>query len=74
MRVFGIILIILGALALAFKDKGIPYTREEEVVKVGDFGVKATKQETIPLPWYVGAIGIGAGALLILGGGGGRKR
>jgi len=71
MRIVGIILIILGALALAYK--GITYTHEEEVVKIGGFRATAPKEETIPLPWYVGAIGIGAGVVLVIGGGG-RKR
>lgn len=72
MRILGVILIILGALALAYK--GITYTRDEEILKVGPIQATAKKEETIPIPPIAGAVGIGVGVLLVVVGGGGRKR
>jgi hypothetical protein len=44
----GIILIVLGLVALAYK--GITYTTQEEVAKIGPLEAKVQKEKTIPLP------------------------
>ncbi len=72
MRILGLILIILGALALAYK--GITYTKDEEILNVGPIHATAKKEETIPIPPWAGAVGIGVGVLLVVIGGGSRKR
>jgi len=72
MRMLGVILIILGALAIAYK--GFTYEKTEQIAKVGPFEATAKKQETVPIPAWVGAVGIGVGALLLVAGGRGGKR
>lgn len=67
MRILGLILIILGALAIAYKE--ISFTRDEEILKVGPIQATAQKKETIPIPPWAAAIGIGAGVLLVVVGG-----
>ncbi len=63
LTVIGILLIIFGALALAYQ--GITYTTEEEIVDVGP--VEAEK--TIPLPPILGALALAGGIVLVIVGG-----
>ncbi len=64
MKLLGIILIILGVLALAYQ--GIRYTTKEKLIDIGPFKVTATEKKTIPLPPIVGGVAIVAGIALIL--------
>lgn len=64
MKLLGIILIILGVLALAYQ--GIRYTTQEKLVDIGSIHVTTTEKKTIPLPPVVGAVAIIAGIALIL--------
>lgn len=67
LKVVGIILIVLGIVALIFQ--GITYTTREKVVDLGPIQATAKKEKTIPLPPVLGAIAlIGGIALLIAGG------
>jgi hypothetical protein len=62
----GIVLVVLGALALAYQ--GINYTRTEKVLDVGPIHATKDTQERIPLPPILGGIAlIGGVALLIAG-------
>jgi uncharacterized membrane protein len=65
--VVGILLIILGVLALGYQ--GISYTTQKKVLDVGP--IQATKQEhkTIPLPPIVGGIALIGGIALLFAGG-----
>ena len=65
-RLVGIVLIVLGALALAYQ--GITYTTREKVLDIGP--IEATKEErkTIPLPPVVGAVALVGGIALLLSG------
>ena len=65
-KLVGIILIIVGALALAYQ--GITYTTREKVLDIGP--IEATKEErkTIPLPPVVGAVALAGGIALLLSG------
>ena len=67
MRIVGIILIVVGALALIFQ--GITYTRREQVVDIGPIEATATEKETIPIPPIVGGILLVAGIALVVVGG-----
>ncbi len=67
MRILGVILIILGALGIAYKE--ISYTKDEEILKVGPIQATAKKEEKIPIPPWAGPAGIGAGVLFVLVGG-----
>ena len=67
MRIAGIILIVVGVIALIYG--GITYTTHKKVLDVGP--IQAEKKEThnIPMPPVLGVIAIvGGGALLLLGG------
>jgi hypothetical protein len=73
MRMLGIVLIIAGALALYFQE--IPYKRREKVLDLGPLQATATKEESIPLPPWVGGGAIAVGVLMLaFGGSGGRRR
>lgn len=60
----GVILIVLGALALIYQ--GISYTTREEVVAIGDLEIQAESEERIPLPPVVGALAVAGGIVLIV--------
>jgi hypothetical protein len=62
--VIGIILVVLGVVALAYQ--GITYTTKERVVELGPLKVEAEKEKTIPLPPLVGAAAVIGGVLLII--------
>ena len=62
----GIVLVVLGALALAYQ--GINYTRTEKVLDLGPIHATKETQNRIPLPPIFGGIAlIGGIALLIAG-------
>jgi hypothetical protein len=65
--VLGVILIILGIVALAYQ--GITYTTHKKVLDIGP--IQATKEEhkTIPLPPVLGGIALVGGIALMLGAG-----
>jgi uncharacterized membrane protein HdeD (DUF308 family) len=64
MKLAGIVLIILGVLALAYQ--GIRYTTQEKLVDIGPLQVTTTEKKTIPLPPIVGGVALIAGIVLIL--------
>jgi hypothetical protein len=64
MKLAGIVLIVLGALALAYQ--GIRYTTREKLIDLGPLKVTATEERNIPLPPVVGGIAVVAGIALIL--------
>ena len=72
MRILGILLIVAGSFALAYG--GIKYKKHEKIVDLGPIQATAEREQTIPLPPWVGGVGIGGGALLVLLGGNSRKR
>lgn len=62
--VLGIVLIVAGALALAYQ--GITYTTREKVIDLGPLKASVEKRKTIPLPPILGAVGLAAGIALVL--------
>lgn len=64
MRVFGFILIVLGALALVYG--GITYNRERTILDVGPFKATATEQRNVPFSPIVGGILLLGGVLLLV--------
>lgn len=70
MKIAGIILIVLGVIALAYG--GISYTREEEILDVGPIEATAERRETIPLPPILGGLALAGGVVLLIAGS--RKR
>jgi len=65
--VAGILLIVLGLIALAYQ--GISYTTQKKVLDIGP--IQATKEEhkTIPLPPIIGAVALIGGVVLLFAGG-----
>jgi len=70
MRITGIILIVLGVIALAYG--GISYTKEEKVLDIGPLEATAKTRETIPLPPLLGGLALAGGVALMIAGS--RKR
>jgi hypothetical protein len=64
MKLAGIILIVLGVLALAYQ--GIRYTTREKLIDIGPLKVTASERKTIPLPPIVGGVALVAGIAMIL--------
>jgi hypothetical protein len=64
--VIGIILIVLGVVALAYQ--GITYTTNEKVVDLGPLKVEAKREKTIPLPPVLGALALVGGIVLVIAG------
>jgi len=63
MKLVGIILIVLGVLALVYQ--GIQYTTREKILDIGSIKVSADSKKTIPLPPIVGGVTLVAGIVLI---------
>ncbi len=64
LKIAGIILIILGVVALIFG--GINYKTKEKVLDLGPIEATAEKEKTIPLPPVLGAIALVGGIVLLL--------
>jgi len=64
MKIFGIILIVLGVLALVYQ--GIQYTTREKILDIGSLKVTADTKRTIPLPPIVGGVALVAGIVMIV--------
>jgi len=60
----GIVLIILGVLALAYQ--GITYTTREKVIDLGPLQASVDKKKSIPLPPIVGAVALAGGVVLVI--------
>lgn len=60
----GIVLIVLGALALGYQ--GIDYTRQKDVVNVGSLHVTTESHEQIPLPPILGGLALVGGIVLLV--------
>jgi hypothetical protein len=63
MKALAIFLIVLGALALAYK--GISYTKHKEVLNIGPIEASVDEKKTIPLSPIVGIVAVVAGAALL---------
>ena len=59
----GILLVILGALALAYQ--GISYTSQEKILDVGPIHATKETHERIPLPPILGGIALLSGGVLL---------
>lgn len=60
----GIVLIVLGVLALAYQ--GITYTTREKVIDLGPLQASVDKKKSIPLPPIVGAVALAGGVVLVI--------
>ncbi len=62
--VLGIILIVLGAIALAYQ--GISYTTEEEIVDIGPIEATQETEKTIPISPILGGAALVGGVILVV--------
>jgi uncharacterized membrane protein YidH (DUF202 family) len=67
LKTIGIILIIIGIVALIFG--GITYTKKEKVIDLGPIEATAKHEKTIPLPPILGAVALIGGVILLVAGG-----
>jgi uncharacterized membrane protein len=66
-RVVGIVLIVAGALALAYG--GFSYTKETHQAKVGPFEFSLKEKQEVNVPQWAGIGAIGLGVVLLVVGG-----
>jgi uncharacterized membrane protein HdeD (DUF308 family) len=66
MTVAGVVLILLGVLALVYQ--GITYTSRETVLDLGPLQATADRQKTLPLSPVLGVVAVAAGVVLLVGG------
>lgn len=64
MRLVGIVLIVLGIVALAYQ--GVTYTTHKKVLDIGP--IQATKEEhnTIPIPPILGVLALIGGVVILV--------
>ncbi len=60
----GILLIVLGGLALAYR--GFNYTRHEQVMDVGPMHVTTETQDRVPIPPILGGLAVVGGIVLVV--------
>ena len=72
MRILGLLLVVLGALGLWFRS--IPYTTKEKVLEIGPVSASTEMKKELEVPPAVSASVLGVGALLLLAGGGRKRR
>ena len=59
----GVLLIVLGVIALAYQ--GFTYTQHKELFSIGSNDVTVPVQRTFPLPPIVGALSLVGGIVLV---------
>lgn len=64
LRIIGILLIVLGLVALAYQ--GITYTKSEKVLEVGPITATKETKKTIPLPPVLGGVALLGGIVLLV--------
>ena len=64
MKTIGIVLVVLGVLALVYG--GISYTKNRTVLQVGSMNVTATEHKSVPIPAVVGVIALVGGVALVV--------
>jgi TRAP-type C4-dicarboxylate transport system permease small subunit len=67
LRILAIVLIVAGALALAYG--GFTYTQDTHTAQVGPIGLSVSEERTIGIPVWAGAGALAAGLVLIVLGG-----
>ncbi len=64
MKIFAVVLIVLGVISLAYG--GISYTTREKVLDIGPIEATAERHRTVPLPPIIGGVALVAGVGLLL--------
>jgi len=63
-RMVGIVLVVLGILALAYQ--GFTYTQREKVIDIGPIEAHADREKHVPIPPLVGGAVLVAGVVMVL--------
>jgi len=63
---FGILLIVLGGLALAYQ--GFNYTHQEKVIDIGPIHATAEEQKHVSIPPILGALALVGGVVMVVAG------
>lgn len=63
-RTFGLILIVLGIIMLAWT--GFSYTKKEKIVDAGPIEISADREKSVNWPPYVGGIILVAGIIVMV--------
>ena len=66
MRLFALLLIALGALALIYG--GFSYTQDRTAAKIGPIELNVKETKTVPIPLWAGIAGIVVGGVLLVSG------
>ena len=66
MKLIGMVLIVVGVLALAFG--GFQYTTRERVVDLGPLKVDADKQHSVPIAPIAGVAALVGGIVMVMAG------
>ena len=64
--VAGLVLLVLGVVALAYQ--GFTYTSRETVIDIGPLHATADREKTFPLPPVLGIVAIAGGVALLVAG------
>jgi uncharacterized membrane protein len=64
MKVLGILLLVLGLVALMYS--GITYTKREKVVDLGPIQINKESTKRIPLPPIIGGLALVGGIVLVM--------
>lgn len=66
MKIAGLVLVILGVLALIYQ--GFSYNKTEQDAKLGPIEIQHTEKHTVPIPPIVGGVFIVAGVVAFAAG------
>lgn len=64
MKLFAIVLLVAGILALAYG--GFSYTKETHEAKLGPIELSVQDKERVNIPMWAGLAAVGAGAVMLL--------
>jgi hypothetical protein len=64
MKIAAIVLIILGAIGLAYGGFKVAYP--DKIIDAGPIQVTVTKQRTLPIPPILGAVALAGGVILFI--------
>jgi len=66
MKIAGIVLIVVGLVALAYG--GFSYTKREKVLDLGPLQASTETRKTVPVPPIFGGVAVAAGVALLIAG------
>jgi hypothetical protein len=66
MKIFGVVLVVIGALMLAYQ--GITYNTTRTLAQVGSVKLESHEKKTVPLPPIIGGLTLAGGIILLVAG------